>query len=806
MYPFSSKRYLLVRLIPAVVCLYLSEALAETWQSLPPPPSSTGNFDNLNYMLTVVVNGRESEEAVLVEFRNGHYLLQADDLVRAGFPQQKLDVSRVDVSAMPELEVEYDQQHQRLLLTVPINWLPQQAIQGGRQRQPYPAQSSPGALINYDSYLSRTPLGGSHLAVWNEFRLFGDKGQFVSNGVWQQRLNTTTYSTVNYVRYDTRWNTQNDSDARSWYMGDVISDAQIWSNSVRVGGIQIKRDFSLRPDLVTYPLPAFVGQAAIPSTVDLYIDGYKTSSHTVQPGPFSLTNIPFINGAGEAVITTTDKLGRQITTTLPFYVASELLAPGLSEYSFTGGVFRENYGINNFEYGATALSGSYRYGAFNWLTLEAHAENAASMLLAGGGARLKAGTYGVLNGAFVQSHSPGNAGNLISWGYQYHTRIFSLSTQHQQRSGRYCDLALYRVYKEHRDSSSFGSNRRSAQYSASVSFKEYGNLAAAFIDIQENSGAVNQLLNLSWSKNLWRGSNIYLSASQQLQQKSWAGLISLTIPFGESHHASLSIERGQQGSSAQRTWLSRSMPPDGGLAWNASWAHMSNNDDYHEGGLNWQTKKINMASGFYGTDKTPVMWAELSGALVMMNGGLYAANTINDAFVLVKTDYPGVPVRYENQLMGKTDSHGYLLISNIGSYYPAKYVIDTLDLPANLAVPATEQRLSVKRNSGHLLHFKVQSLQAASVIILDQYGQPLPVSTQIRRKGQATEYIGWDGLTWMDNLTAENSITAFTPDGRRCETRLNIAGGQVNALKVYGPLICPLPAAVEQGKGVTSGN
>ncbi|MEX0632647.1 hypothetical protein M8494_13405 [Serratia ureilytica] len=51
-----------------------------------------------------------------------------------------------------------------------------------------------------------------------------------------------------------------------------------------------------------------------------------------------------------------------------------------------------------------------------------------------------------------------------------------------------------------------------------------------------------------------------------------------------------------------------------------------------------------------------------------MNGGVYATNTINDAFALVSTQgYADIPVSYENQPIGKTDAHGYLLVPTVTS-------------------------------------------------------------------------------------------------------------------------------------------
>lgn len=79
---------------------------------------------------------------------------------------------------------------------------------------------------------------------------------------------------------------------------------------------------------MTWPLPAFSGEAAVPTSVDLFINGYRSGSTRLQPGPFTLTNLPYINGAGDAVLVTTDALGRQVSTTLPFYVSSDLLKQG----------------------------------------------------------------------------------------------------------------------------------------------------------------------------------------------------------------------------------------------------------------------------------------------------------------------------------------------------------------------------------------------------------------------------------------------------------------------------------------------
>ncbi len=350
-------------------CLLPLSVVAETWNSLPPPPAvqaTTGEAQS--WMLGLELNGYDTGEVVSVQFQGDHYVMRAADLLKVGIPSSKINSTMMDVSAMENVKAEYDRRGQRLQLTVPPEWLPQQTFGKATHNGPrYDGRSSSGALFNYNVYGSQTNGGGSRISAWNDLRLFGNWGQFSNSGIVQRQLSGDADLGDGYTRYDTWWSNQNEDNALTLRVGDLITDSLPWSSSVRVGGIQLARDFSLRPDLITYPLPAFSGQAAVPSTVDLFVNGYRTSTNSVQPGPWSMTNLPFVNGAGSAVVVTTDAQGRQVTTTLPFYVASNLLQSGLSDFAVSSGALRENYGLKNFDYGPLTASGSYRYGLTEWV-------------------------------------------------------------------------------------------------------------------------------------------------------------------------------------------------------------------------------------------------------------------------------------------------------------------------------------------------------------------------------------------------------------------------------------------------------
>lgn len=771
--------------------LLCAPARGDELGALPPPPRINASDPQQQYMLALVINGSHDQPIVPVQIRQGHYRLRSQDLRSAGLPADKLGAEWIDVSAMAGVQAEYDARRQQLLLSVPADWLPVQAFNNLGQAARFPGRTSNGAVLNYDIYTSRYANDSVHTSAWHELRWFGEAGHLSTDGMVQRQLSGQRANGPAYVRYDSYWSNEDETRSLNWTVGDVITNTVNWGSSVRIGGIQLSRDFSVRPDIITYPLPAFNGQAAVPSTIDMFINGYKTSSNDVQAGPFSLTNLPYVNGAGDAIIVTTDATGRQITTSLPFYVSSSLLKPGLSDFSVAGGALRQGYGVRSFDYGAAVMSGSYRQGISDWLTLESHAEGADALALAGVGSVIKLGSFGILNNALSHSQLYGRQGSQADWGYQYNTNRFSLGTQHTLRSAHFGNLAIYDTHGDRQMRQSLWSlSRRSAQYNASVSLNRYGNLGAAYIEVLNPHAGRTRLWNLSWSKNLWGDTSLFIAAGYNNQQQDWSGAVSLIIPFGQLSNLGVSTEHSPSGGLAERLTLSRAMPSDGGFKGDFSYARQARQGDYSQGSLGWRNDYLEVDTGFYGYGSQYSQWNEISGAFALMDGQWMAANQLNNSFVLVKTGYPDVEVSYENQPAGRTNRAGYLLVPGVTAYYPGKYDINTLDLPASMNAASVEQRFAVRRQSGYLLDFPVTPLRAASVILHDAKDLPLPVSSEILRAGQPPAYVGWDGLTWLDKLTANNIITVVTPDGGRCQAQLILPGGKVKGLETYGPIRC----------------
>ncbi|WP_236193884.1 fimbria/pilus outer membrane usher protein [Pseudomonas faucium] len=753
---------------------------------LPPPPTEAAAVADATLYLDLLVNQMPKAELVPVQQRAGRLYLGSEVLRAAGIKLPGAPQGEVALDSVAGLHSDYDSPNQRLLLQVPPAWLPDQQVGDRNLYPPSEARSSFGALFNYDLYLNDTDDGGTYLAAWNELRLFDSWGTFASTGQWRQSFNGAPGddSRQGFLRYDTTWRFTDEQRLLTYEAGDFVTGALPWTSSVRVGGLQLSRDFAARPDLVTYPLPAFAGEAAVPTSLDLFINGYKSSTTELQPGPYTLTNVPFINGAGEAVVVTTDALGRQVSTTLPFYVTSSLLQKGLSDFSVAAGSLRRDYAVEDFSYGPGVASASLRHGISDFFTLESHLESAESLLLGGLGGNMRLGNFGVLNAALAQSQFDGDKGHQVALGYQYNSQRIGFSYQRLQRHGEYADLS--RV-----DTPEMQLSQRSEQVTLSLNLDQYGSLGAGYFDVHAGDGTRTRLVNLSWSKPLWGNSSVYLSANREVGDSQWAVQAQLVIPFDFNGTLAVGLERNKDGEDLQRVNYSRAVPVGTGVGYNLGYATGSHRADYRQADVTWRLQSVQLQAGVYGSSGEMTRWADASGSLVWMDAGVFAANRIDDAFVVVSTDgYADVPVRYENQEIGRTDKRGHLLVPYSSGYYRGKYEIDPMDLPPDVLAPEVEQRVAVRRGSGYLLEFPLKRVLAASIELVDGSRQPLKLGSKVTHQQSGSQaVVGWDGLVYLENLSAHNNLQVAIEGGGQCQVEFDLPPGQ-GSIPLIGPLEC----------------
>jgi len=150
------------------------------------------------------------------------------------------------------------------------------------------------------------------------------------------------------IRLDTAYTYADVNSLRRYTAGDFVESSLSWTRPVRLEGAQLRLDFSTRPDLITFPMPAVGGQTAVPSTVTVLANGsqvfYKPGGGRTVSDPATAGH----HGANTLSMTVTNALGQQVTVSQPFYAASTLLAPGLQTLRGAGrGLVRRNWGIES---------------------------------------------------------------------------------------------------------------------------------------------------------------------------------------------------------------------------------------------------------------------------------------------------------------------------------------------------------------------------------------------------------------------------------------------------------------------------
>lgn len=726
-------------------------------------------FD-MELFLELTVNGRPTHHIALVDYRKPYFYLNEEDLSETPILIKEFgDIvpgKLIAINANDNVEVHYNEELQTLDINVPPSWLPRQQV--GRNREAIKAERSNGFIFNYDAYFSKSEGSNTQLNFWNEIRGFGDYGIISNTGVYRSEIDGGSSDVDQYRRYDTYWEYSNEEKLYTARAGDIITRPLSWSSAARLGGIQLSHNFSLRPDLITYPLPEFSGEVGLPSTVDLLVNGHKYYSHDIDPGPYDVNQVTHLSGAGEAVLVTTDALGRTVSVDVPFYVTSQLLKKGLLDYTVSLGSLRKNYGQKNFSYSQYALDGSFRYGLSDEWTIEGHSELATSLQVIGAGIVTNVGRIGLINASLMGTRYKGNTGSQIYLGYEYVNSDFGVRASYQKRSRDYRDIASMDsdgdLYSE------------SMQLSFNTNFEEFGGISLGYFANKMRDQSQQNTISLGWSKSLrdYGSVSAYVNRNNDRDNR-WSASVQWTIPLGDLGALSASVNRSDNAQNNYSMSYSKSIPSNGGFGWRANYNKYHQQEDYFNGALSWRNEKLDFEGGMYGTRKSKSYWADFSGAIVMMDGQFIPSNQVNDAFVLVSTDGASdIDVKFENAVVGKTNKDGYLLVTKVPSYYNAKYEIDALGLPFNLQAETVEKRVSVKSGGGYMLEFPIKTTTPMTLTLLDKQGAFIEIGSYVITSYGEESYVGWDGTVFFEYLEEENELQVLLPQGGECRVNINL--------------------------------
>ncbi len=762
--------------------------------------------------------------------------------IRADAARQAGDI--IPLHDIPTLKYAYDERRQRIAITIAdADRLPRILDLRFGDRQDQPAPAGWGAVMNYDLFSSFNGLSGPRPFAFNgttatlEARAFSPYGILTQSGIISLVDNRDPAT----IRLDSFYRWSDTERLISWTAGDTVSGGLDWTRPVRIAGVQAQRNFSLRPDLVTMPLPNISGTAAVPSTVDVYVNNVRTYSDTVGNGPFSLTNVPMITGAGNAQVVIRDSSGHETTMSVPFYGSADLLAQGLDSWSFEAGLPRLSYGAPGDLYVDRPVgSATWRQGVMDWFTAEAHGEAGAGLVNGGAGAAVRIGAWGVVTAAGTTSRYAGATGNQAAASIETQVLGMTLSAGAQRSFGDYEDLGavtarqlavnaaplpgLYDAFPALRAGTTQQQTRQlyanihapraldRITLGGALRFDPAASWGVSFVHQQQVSNATSSLVSVSYSRSLPFSASVFVTAYKDFTNAGGAGvLFGVSLPIGGTGSVSSNVSV-QPGSVLGTVQASAPLGPEpGSVGWQVQ--DTEGAAPFHQAAVSYRFPAMTVQASVNRTPSGNGGTLGASGAIAGMGGDVFFSDRIPDAFAVVDAGLPGIAVSYENRPIGVTDRQGMLLVPSLRSYQKNQISIDPANLPVDAEIETTRAVLTPSDRAGTLVAIKVRHDTAAALVVLVRPGGGfVPAGSRGRLEGDAGGVVGngagfvvgndaggvvghdadfivgYDGQAFIRHLAAANRVAIELADST-CHASFAFrpqAGQQVR----IGPITC----------------
>jgi len=539
------------------------------------------------------------------------------------------------------------------------------------------------------------------------------------------------------AQYDDRPN------LRRLTFGDFFTAGFDLSSSVPMAGVSLTKDYSMDPYFIQYPTAAFRTEVALPSTVQVRIDGNVIEQRRVQPGPVDITNITGVTGAQNVSVLIRDPFGREQVLQQPYFFATNIgLAEGLHEYSYNLGLLRRAYGIESNDYGDLALSAFHRYAFTNRLTLGLRGQATDGLYNLGPFGTYQFPRFGVIAGGVSLGGSDGSLGSAASIGYSYTGRNFSFNVGARHFSRDFAQLI---------DRNSAFRQRSNQYVSSSVYVPAAGTFTATYNAFDTYDGPQSRIVNLSYTLGVLGGSGL-LSASYLRTIEpatSYAAMLSFRYYLDRLTSVVAAIGAGRD-SNSQSLSLQRAIPQGQGLGYDVTAGRVSG--DGSSGTFGRGFVQFNAAHAEIGAEYARSSRPEggpglsrafISGSIGAVDGSVFLARPVQDSFALIRI--PGladVPVYANGWYAGRTNSAGEVVANNLSSYYDNFIRFGAKDLSLDYVFKGTDQVISPPRRSGTLVSFEVRKMRAVFGVLAEQRnGSLVPLEFRELTLTRGTELI-----------------------------------------------------------------
>ncbi len=655
------------------------------------------------------------------------------------------------VADIEAVDLRFDSERQEVWLEAAPEAFRATELDLSQNRFVAPVAPSLGGFFDYSLNASSDFAGGSDLGGRFEVGLFGSLGTLSTEIAATDDARSVT-------RLQTTWRHDLAVRMERFEIGDSVTPSGDWWQGVFFGGAQWRSNFTTQPGFRPYPLPSFAGEATLPSQLELYFGEVLRLREDIPNGPFSLRNLPVVNGQGSYRLVVRDYLGQEIIYTADFYSTPVLLRQGIREFSHGLGWIRQNLGQASNDYGRLAYVGTERLGLSNRFTLELHGELLEEQQTLGVGGILLSPRLGVFHASYAASSDSAGAGHLISYGFDRQAGRINIGLREQRASSAFSRLGA-----------SLGerSSARDTRARLSVSLGPLGSLSLAYGKRSRHSGASLETLSASFGARLGRSLFLNLSALEsRTPDRDRSILLSLSRLLGPARSAGLSTRYDRDGATVGINFRQATL---NGPSLGYSLSAESGRESRVEAALEKKTTSGTLRLRAAQIGDTTAARLNLSGTLVALGAKIYAARSSPRSYGLVSTrGFAGVGVYHQNHFVGRTNTKGFLLVPGLLPFQENSIRIDEQDLPFGALLETVEQDVSTYERSGIVIDFAITQSRQALVVLHDEFGELIPAGARVRSVTSGLSFpVAYRGEVFLTGLVDENEFVAEWED-RRC--------------------------------------
>ena len=729
-------------------------------------------------VMGVSLNRRQLDDITTLAINNGAALVPLDDLRKwrlrtPGAKPVTIDGQAfVPLSSVPGLTFTIDADRQRLLLTVPAESFEATTLTG-RPALPQATDAARTAFLNYDITIEHST-GRPITAGFLEMGVSDARGLLT---------NTMTIGNAlagrGVVRLDTYFVRDDADGLRRLTIGDSVTRGSSWTPAARFGGIHYGTEFALQPNFLPFPTPTFGGRASVPSNVEIYINNVLNYQSPVREGPFTLDRLPVVSGQGDATLVVRDALGVERRVVSSYYVSTELLRPGLSDYSLEAGAERNDYGVSSFHYGSPFASATYRRGLTRGLTIETRTELGSHLQGTGAGLAAVVGHLGEVGASLAVSTGRDGPGFLYRLSAASISAHWSFAITYQSATQSYAQIGLADTPER---------PIRQFQATAGLTLRRLGSFTAGVTYLRRADDNHTLVTSLHFNRSLT--SNIYVDAfllrsdgSGSTTQSDTTVGVSLSFALGRRTSA-----YAQADSRSRQAQIQRVVPDDRG--WGYRLLESQGEIDQQEADVSYRGHAFEATGELARYNGQIVERVLASGGFVFADGSIVPTRRLDGGFAIV--DVPGqrdVTVLQENRPVTTTNSRGLAVVGQLRPYENNRISVALGDLQLDTTIVKDTLTVVPRYLSGVRANFQVKGGHAGSLVVVLPDGAPLEPGTPIRREGIGEPiFSGFDGEVFLDDIVQGKELVVERRAGVCRVTVPAVPKGEM--LPRIGPVIC----------------